>query len=50
MDFLEDIPYIPVQVFKMIGTELKSVENSMLGTKLESSATSEDVSTILLIK
>ncbi len=47
---LEDIPYIPVQVFKMIGTKLKSVENSMLSTKLESSATSGKPSTILLDK
>jgi len=47
---LEDIPAIPVRVFKELGNRLSSVEQEDIKVKLESSATSGVPSTVLLDK
>ena len=47
---IEDIPFIPVHVFKALGHKLSSVDENNLKTKLQSSATSGIPSTILLDK
>jgi len=45
---LEDIPYIPVQVFKVMGTELLSVPREAIYTTLFSSSTSGQASTVMV--
>lgn len=45
---LEDLPFLPVQIFKVLGRELCSVEASDIRTALSSSATSGVPSTVML--
>jgi hypothetical protein len=45
---LSDIPFIPVQVFKLLGSTLSSVRDEDIYSKLESSATSGIPSTVLI--
>lgn len=47
---IEDIPAIPVHIFKVLGTKLSSVNMESIKTQLQSSATSGVPSTILLDK
>lgn len=47
---LEDIPAIPVHIFKALGHKLASVSETAIKTKLQSSATSGVPSTVLLDK
>jgi hypothetical protein len=47
---IENVPFIPVQVFKVLGNELISIDKSEITSKLSSSATSGRPSTIVLDK